>query len=232
MKENCCPVISDPILNPQGCAWRNWLYSLCLEMENVSLSQLASWLISMLDLFFFSTYLLLFLLPHTPVFFPFSTSLKTHNSTKHLQVFPSLESTTKTNAKCPSSDSTEHSDYLLFIAPPLPGTLLLQMVPCQLLLLLPSPFCPLSLPSGFCSCQRVKTVPSTPRGSWSLTLHPNTCVPSADQALCPSAGRLWGHICASLLTTPCCPLPCLPNMLLTPHELAPSPPKYQFCKSQ
>jgi len=52
VKENCCPVISDPVLNPQGCAWRNWLYSLCLEMENVSLSQLASWLISMLDLFF------------------------------------------------------------------------------------------------------------------------------------------------------------------------------------
>ena len=112
--------------------------------------------------FFFPHIYWLFLLPHTPVFFSFSTLLKTHNSTKHLQVFPSLESTTKTNAKCPSSDSTEPSDYLLFIAPPLPGTILLQMVPCQLLLLLPSPFCPLSLPSGFCSCQCVKTMPPHP----------------------------------------------------------------------
>ena len=72
MKKNCCPMISDPILNPQGCVWRNWLYSLYLEMENVSLSQLASWLTSMLDLFFFFPNIYwLFLFPLFFLFFFF-----------------------------------------------------------------------------------------------------------------------------------------------------------------
>ena len=62
----------------------------------------------------------LFLFPHTPIFFfSFSTLLETHNSTKKLQIFPSLDSITKTSAKFPSSDSTEPSNYLLFIIPPL-----------------------------------------------------------------------------------------------------------------
>ena len=120
MKKNCCPMISDPILNPQGCVWRNWLYSLYLEMENVSLSQLASWLTSMLDLFFFfHIFIGYFSFLFFFFFFSFSTLLETHNSTKQLQIFPSLDSITKTSAKFPSSDSTEPSNYLLFIVPPL-----------------------------------------------------------------------------------------------------------------
>ena len=201
-------------------------------MENVSLSQLASWLISMLDLFLFSTYLLALSPSSYPSIFFFFHFIKNTQQYKTFASFSFLGMHNQDKCKMPflrlywtlrlftiyrPTPSWHHSPS----DGPMPASAssaLSFLSPVSSIWLLFLPVCENYAP--------------TPRGSWSLTLHPTPCVPSADQALCPSAGRLWGHICASLLTAPCCSLPSLPNMLVTPHELAPSPPKYQFCKSQ